>query len=331
MQHRFLIINLAAAIVLAVGSATGATEERQTTLRGGQGVVVVEQQNDRNLQFCPTGDQKIFKLDITSGVVGEYKIEQYDNGSWNMYPDASGATFANQSGTRRICVAPGNYRLTISGAENASYTAYLKGKQLKNVSGRGDKTVLFDLDGIQLTSPPTPPPPATPMPTPQPTPNPTPQVVAPYFISGRIADCESNEHHFKFEIQVDAYGEETTWDLKNKQGTILLSNGRSYGAKELDSREICLPPTSGYILTVRDPYDGLCCDERNSACPNWNGNSSNKYCFGYYKIEIDGKEVLRGGEYIPGFKKHTFNLEPHAMTERDQQWLTSHNDKRQKW
>ena len=52
----------------------------------------------------------------------------------------------------------------------------------------------------------------------------------------------------------------------------------------------------------------------------------------YYKIIVDGKEVLRAGEYINnGSKKHIFNLQPHTMTDRDTEWLEAHNERRQKW
>ena len=168
----------------------------------------------------------------------------------------------------------------------------------------------------------------TPLPTPLPTPRPVKEVdTTP--ISGRIADCSSDEYHVSIEIKLDAFGEETSWTLQNAQGNVLLRNSRTYAPHDYEIKDICLPPASNYALIVKDPYDGICCEERDNACSNWR---EEKNCVGYYKIIVDGKEVLRAGEYINnGSKKHIFNLQPHTMTDRDTEWLEAHNERRQKW
>jgi hypothetical protein len=327
-MHHSLIINLAAVFALAVGSAAASSsaEERQT-LRGGKHGVV-KRQKVRKLMNCKN-EENVFRVDLTtndSGKSTSYTIEKYENGSWEKYDEETNHN-ENREYTRRICVAPGSYRFIMSGSGGACYTAFLRGGVLDDVSGCGDKTSYFASGDSQIPVP-APTPPANPNPTPPPTPKPTPQPVDSDIISGRIANCASNEHLVTFEIKLDAFGEETTWTLKNEQGTTLLSNSRTYAPYDNDVRDICLSPASNYVLTVRDPYDGLCCDTRDTECPNWRVQ---KNCFGGYKMIVDGEEVIRGGEYIPGSKQHVFNLLPHTMTERDRQWLDSHNTRRQTW
>lgn len=319
-------INLAV-LAMAVGAATAASSKSEReTLRGG-----------RNLQMC-SDPEKVFRLDLTTDDNGsdtEYIIEQYDDGKWEKYVQEKKHE-DNVRYNRRICIAPGDYRLTISDAGGACYTAYLMGNELKDVSGCGDTESYFALGESQVTansnndneesspSPPAQTPPA-PEPTPLPTPQPTPQPVE---FNARISSCASDEYLVTVEFKLDAYGDETTWTLKNEQGTTLLSNSRTYSAHDFEVRDICLPTASNYALTVRDPYDGICCEDTVSGCFNWR---TEKDCVGYYKMSVNGNEVLQGGKYIPSSKTHTFNLEPHTMTERDQDWLDSHNSRRKQW
>ena len=341
-MHRSLI-NLAAAI-FATAVSTAAIEEERQALRGGGGgggAVGVEhqqQQDDRDLMMCSNNEDKVFRLDLTtdgSGSSTSYIIEQYDNGSWNKYVEEKKHDDYTRY-NRRICVAPGDYRLTISKSGNSCYSAYLRGKKLNDNSGCGDSTSYFALGQSQFNEPPSSPnpPPDTPNPTMRPTPLPTPlptprpvKEVDTTPISGRIADCSSDERLVSIEIKLDAFGEETSWTLQNAQGNVLLRNSRTYAPHDYEIKDICLPPASNYALIVKDPYDGICCEERDN-CSNWR---EEKNCVGYYKIIVDGKEVLRAGEYIFGSKKHVINLEPHTMTERDTEWLEAHNERRQKW
>jgi len=342
------LINLAAAVfAMAVGSAAASSssssiEERQA-LRARGGVVEQQQHDNRDLLVC-SDPSKVFRLDLTtnnSGRSTSYKIDHYERGSWETHTveDNHGK---NSRYNRRICVAPGDYRLTISNSGGACYTAYLRGRVLNDNSGCGDTTSYFalgesqfngtppqDTDTPNPTRRPTPLP--TPKPTPRPTPRPTPQPVNPVdpdIFSGRIANCPSGEHLVSIEFQLDAFGEETTWTLKNQQGNVLLRNSRTYAPFDFEVRDICLSPASNYVLTVKDPYDGICCEERNSECPNWRVG---KNCVGYYKMTVDGKEAVLGGKYIPEKKEHVINLQPHTMTDRDMEWLEAHNTRRQEW
>eukprot|EP00574_Skeletonema_japonicum_P013812 CAMPEP_0201713924 /NCGR_PEP_ID=MMETSP0593-20130828/587_1 /ASSEMBLY_ACC=CAM_ASM_000672 /TAXON_ID=267983 /ORGANISM="Skeletonema japonicum, Strain CCMP2506" /LENGTH=484 /DNA_ID=CAMNT_0048203139 /DNA_START=149 /DNA_END=1603 /DNA_ORIENTATION=- len=316
------------AIGPTAASSSSSTEERQATLRG-RGGFVEQQQYDRELLTCSFPD-KVFRLDLTtngSGSSTSYKVERYNNGSWKKYHEEKDHD-DNMRYNNRICVSPGDYRLTISGSGNACYTAYLKGKKLNDNSGCGDTTSYFALGASQFNGSPAPPP-ANPSPTRRPTPLPTPKPVDKVnsdVFSGRIANCASDEHLVSIEIKLDAFGEETTWTLKNNQGDVLLENSRTYIPHDYEVRDICLSRASKYELTVKDPYDGICCEDSN--CGNWR---QNKICVGYYKMTVDGNEIIRGGKYIPQVKKHVFNLQPHTTTERDNDWLEAHNTRRKEW
>mmetsp|Transcript_7356 Transcript_7356/g.12104 ORF Transcript_7356/g.12104 Transcript_7356/m.12104 type:complete len:494 (+) Transcript_7356:153-1634(+) len=328
------VLNLAAAIFAMAVGCSAAIEERQA-LRGGGVVVQEQQQQDRDLMMC-SNEEKVFRLDLTtdnSGSSLSYIIEQYDNGSWKKYGQEKNHDNYTRY-NRRICVSPGDYRLTISNSGNSCYTAYLLGSQLNDNSGCGDSTSYFALGESQFNEPPSSPnpPPDTPnptrRPTPFPTPLPTPRPVDDTVISGRIANCASDEHLVSIEIKLDAFAEETSWTLQNSQGNVLLRNSRTYAPHDFEVLDICLSPESNYALVVKDPYDGICCEARDYECSNWR---EGKNCVGYYKMTVDGKEVVRGGEYIPQTKRHVFTLEPHTMTDRDKEWLEAHNSRRQRW
>jgi len=316
----------------AADSSSSSIEERQATLRGRGGFV--EQQDHRELLTC-LHPEKVFRLDLTtndSGSSTSYEIERYNNGKWKSYHEEKNHD-DNMRYNHRICVAPGDYRLTISGTGNACYTAYLRGKKLNDNSGCGDTTSYFALGPSQFDVPPPPPPTPNPTrwPTPLPTPLPTPKpddTADPDVFSGRIGNCGSDELLVSVEFKLDAFGEETSWTLKNSQGNVLLKNSRTYTPFDHEVREICLPRASNYVLIVKDQYDGICCDTRDTNCPNWR---QEKNCVGYYSMTVDGNEVVRGGKYIPQVKKHVFNLQPHTTTDRDNEWLEAHNTRREKW
>ena len=311
-----------AAIIFAMAAGCAATSssttiEERKTLRGGRGAA--KQQNDRNLQTC-SDDEKIFRLDLTtddSGSDTSYTIEQYQNGSWKKYIQEKNHE-ANTRYNRRVCIAPGDYRLTMSDAGEACYKAKLAGQELANVSGCGDiEEAHFalgesQLDGNNLVESPAQSPPAPP-------------TNQPVEFTGRIGSCPSGEYLVTIEVQLDFYGGEFTWSLKNSTGTTLLQNS-DYSPFQHDIRYICLPAAPNYALIVKDPYDGICCLDE--SCSNWYNDG---ICYGYYKMTVDGNEVIDGGKYIRNSKTHEFNLEPPTMTKRDEEWLESHNWRREEW
>ena len=76
--------------------------------------------------------------------------------------------------------------------------------------------------------------------------------------------------------------------------------------------ETCIPNGVKYIFKVIDGYgDGL----RDDA---------------YYKLYIDGFPAFSGGKNYRE-RSHELNLTPQSMTLRDEQWLESHNRRREQW
>jgi hypothetical protein len=69
--------------------------------------------------------------------------------------------------------------------------------------------------------------------------------------------CSSTETYLLFEIKVDAYGGEVSWDLQDDTGVVLYSD---YGFQDGEYRwyEGCLSGASFYYLNVYDDFgDGM--------------------------------------------------------------------------
>lgn len=82
------------------------------------------------------------------------------------------------------------------------------------------------------------------------------------------------------EIQTDRYGGETSWELKNKSGDVVLS-GKNYVGNKTYKETKCIP-LGCYTFTINDSYgDGICCSYGN----------------GGYTISVEGKQVAQGGEF----------------------------------
>jgi hypothetical protein len=208
--------------------------------------------------------------------------------------------------------------------QKPNYTCYFRGSKVfgleSDFSGRkvhyftykdpnssSSGTTSGATSGTASTPPPTPQP--SPAPTPQPSPKPTPPPINPD-ISGRLADCNWNERLFTISLKADEYGGEISWNLK-KEGSIVLQNDRTYKNYETDTVEACIS-ADAYEFTIMDTYgDGI----RDP---------------GYYKIYLDGVLTFEGGR---GYRTRTipFSFGQQDMTERDQQWLDSHNIRREKW
>ncbi|WP_404341485.1 endonuclease [Pseudoalteromonas mariniglutinosa] len=73
-----------------------------------------------------------------------------------------------------------------------------------------------------------------------------------------------NDHELSLALTTDNYGEETSWQITNIQGSILVAGG-SYAANSSYSEQTCL--TDGdYIFTIFDSYgDGICCSFGNGS------------------------------------------------------------------
>lgn len=102
-------------------------------------------------------------------------------------------------------------------------------------------------------------------------------------VLGNTAPVSST--NFKFELQLDYYGSETSWDLKNSSGTVLYSGG-NYPDGDPDfpaliTQNWVLPLNDCYTFTINDSYgDGIYVDE------------------GFYRIKNStGAIVVAGNEF----------------------------------
>ena len=287
-------------------------------------------QNDRELGLCGD-DAKVFKVDLETSSDGSgtsWRFFRYDGSAEKWFrvglgPDGAVAYDGNTRYVQRICVDPATYAFVVrdTNGQQPEYTCSFMGSPVfsnpSDFSGRKVHYFTYN-DGdsssggsssssTASTPPPTPQP--SPVPTSQPSPKPTPQPINPQ-ISGRLADCNWNERLFTISLKADQYGKEISWNLK-KKGTIMLENSRRYENYETDTVEACISAGS-YELTMLDDYgDGILNP-------------------GYYKVYIDGVLTFEGGENYRT-RTHSFSFGQQDMTERDQQWLDSHNIRREKW
>lgn len=120
------------------------------------------------------------------------------------------------------------------------------------------------------------------------------------------------------EVRADEFSEDTSYELVRPDGTTVFSRSAgSYGMYEYTIDETCLPHGM-YYFVIKDAYgDGMCC----------------RYGEGFFKINVDGKEVLNGGSYNANITA-TINVGYDAtgvMTERDVLYLEAHNRRRKEW
>lgn len=271
--------------------------------------------NDRELggESCSAG-QKFFKIDLTTTSTGSgtsWNLFRYDavQGKWSRYSfgPTSGVYGDNSRYVERSCVDPASYAVVVrdSKGQKPKYSGYLKGASVfvapSDFNGRA---VHYFKNADAPNISPTPP-------TRKPSPKPTPRPISPD-VSGRIGSCSSSERLFTLTLTTDDHGEENSWYLKNSQGTTYLKNSRTYSKRDTDTAEVCLPSGTKYIFTIVDTYgDGLIDP-------------------GYYKVYVDGELAFSGGKNFKS-RSHELNLVPQAMTSRDQDWLNSHNSRRQLW
>jgi hypothetical protein len=68
------------------------------------------------------------------------------------------------------------------------------------------------------------------------------------------AICSSSEARFKLDLEIDKWGGETSWTLKNTNGAILAS-GSNYVANTMNEiPPICIPKCGGYVFEIVDSY-----------------------------------------------------------------------------
>jgi hypothetical protein len=151
-------------------------------------------------------------------------------------------------------------------------------------------------------------------PTPQPTSSPTPD----RSVYNPNNGCYGGDVKVEIEVRADEFSTDTSWELSYPNGTRILHQAEgSFAPFEYKAKHVCLPH-GNYTFIVRDKYgDGMCC----------------RYGEGFFKVHLDGREVLVGGSYNENVTA-TINVgfSPYGyMTERDFQYLDSHNVRRKDW
>jgi subtilisin family serine protease len=97
--------------------------------------------------------------------------------------------------------------------------------------------------------------------------------------------------HCVLNLKTDNYPGETEWDIKNSSGDEKYNGGGYTNANTEYTLNMCLAPDE-YTFYVTDSYgDGFCCSLGN----------------GYYKINVDGTEVVSGGQFGSS-KTETFTV-----------------------
>lgn len=117
--------------------------------------------------------------------------------------------------------------------------------------------------------------------------------------------------------QADKNADELSWRIVKKDVNQVVGRSSALMAFSPVSKKVCLPPGE-YNFEMRDTYgDGMCC-------------GSGK---GFFQVLLDGREVARGGHFT-FTKSLTIQVNPpfeRNMSDRDRQWLDSHNTRRGKY
>ena len=128
--------------------------------------------------------------------------------------------------------------------------------------------------------------------------------------------CSPEEHKVQVEIYTDMFGDDTSWEIINQHGDALIKGDKVYGPREIDTRMFCLKKNSAYDFVLRDKVgDGM--------------------SDGYYKVYLlendSWREIISGGSFRSQELRYTINLKEAQMTDRDIEWLESHNIRRKEW
>ncbi|KAL3906520.1 MAG: hypothetical protein SGARI_003969 [Bacillariaceae sp.] len=125
-------------------------------------------------------------------------------------------------------------------------------------TSNGGKDAVVEVSGTGSNGPnstPNPTPQPTPQPTPAPTPNPTP-APAP----GPPGNCDDTKFEFKLELNIDNWGEDISWELKQDGVSSPVADGDGYGNADNTVKEetACIVSDACFTFDILDSYgDGL--------------------------------------------------------------------------
>ena len=70
--------------------------------------------------------------------------------------------------------------------------------------------------------------------------------------------CPSSQRKARVEIQLDRFGDETTWTLTSSDGRAFMKNSRTYGRNDYEIMEKCLPEDKYKLIVYDGSGDGEC-------------------------------------------------------------------------
>lgn len=101
-------------------------------------------------------------------------------------------------------------------------------------------------------------------------------------LSQTNAQCPNGQIQLQVSILTDNYPQETTWQVTNAGGTVLLSGGPYTTATTLYTAELCVPDNECVQFRIVDSYgDGICCG----------------FGEGNYTLTLGGQVVATGGNF----------------------------------
>lgn len=155
-------------------------------------------------------------------------------------------------------------------------------------------------------------------PTYEPTPQPTPQPTRGRSVYNPDNGCYGGDVKVQIEVGADEFSTDTSWELSYPNGTRIMHQAEgSFAPFEYKTKQVCLPH-GNYTFIIQDKYgDGMCC----------------RYGEGFFRVHLDGREVVVGGSYNENVTA-TINVgfTPNGyMTERELDYLESHNVRRKDW
>lgn len=111
---------------------------------------------------------------------------------------------------------------------------------------------------------------------------------------GAKAQCPAGQVEVKIVVTTDSYPTETTWQLKDKYGNVLLSNVSGMAQNTTYTSSICTSTSTCLDYVINDAYgDGICCG----------------YGSGSYNIYVNGALVKTGGQFA-SIDTYYFNCGP---------------------
>lgn len=148
-----------------------------------------------------------------------------------------------------------------------------------------------------------------------------------------LSYCEDNEQVFKIDITTDNYGFENRWKVvkSTRNGSIEMFSGpegnRNYSANQSTVGFYCLVPGT-YKFVITDKFkDGMCCEFGKGS---YVGRIEGTIIFSSPNDGTDWKKRVHRFEVLEDLNNN-LPLDTKIGTGRDQDWLDSHNIRREKW